>query len=286
MKIKRAILSISNYLRKMNKVFWVFLLFSLTVFSANCGTDAVENTEADLNANVPINLPENTEQNNNRENANTDSGEVPKYDDAETALAEGNKFLDDSENDKAIDAYRQAVELNPELADAHFRLGVALALIEREEQVTATPDEEETPEKGKKKNSKKDEAEKTPSQKAFQNAVNAYEKIIKKDKENDQAFFNLGRAYSKLNEDKDALKALQTAVKLKPDDSDYQTELGEIYIKLAQYDEAVRALKKAIEIDENNLIAEDLLEQAQAGKKRVDFGANLIKQKIKVETNP
>ncbi len=79
---------------------------------------------------------------------------------------------------------------------------------------------------------------------------------------------------------------MQTAVKLNPDDSDYQTELGEIYIKLAQYDEAIKALKKAIDIDENNLIAEDLLEQAQAGKKRVDFGANMIKQKIKVETNP
>ena len=79
---------------------------------------------------------------------------------------------------------------------------------------------------------------------------------------------------------------MQTAVKLKPEDGDYQTELGEIYINLAQYDEAVRALKKALEIDENNLIAEDLLEQAQAGKKRVDFGANMIKQKVKVETQP
>ena len=51
-------------------------------------------------------------------------------------------------------------------------------------------------------------------------------------------------------------------------------------MKLAQYDEAVRALKKAIEIDETNLKAADLLEQAEAGKKRVDFGANQIKSKL------
>ena len=270
----------------MSKVFLgvIFVLFVL--FSANCGTDAVENVEANIDANKTANQPENAEQTNVNA-ANSDSGEVPKYDDAEIALAEGNKFLDNSENEKAIDAYRQAVKLNPDLADAHFRLGVALAIVEKEEIATATPDDEEASNaekpKKKKKGKKEEEAEKTKSQKAFQNAVKAYEKIVKKDKENDQAFFNLGRAYSKLDEDKDALKALQTAVKLKPDDGDYQTELGEIYIKLAQYEEAIRALKKATDIDENNLIAEDLLEQAEAGKKRVDFGANMIKPKIKVE---
>ncbi len=269
----------------MSKVFLGFTFVLVVLFSANCDTGAAENAEANVNANVAANQPENAEQTNVNA-VNTDSGEVPKYDDAETALAEGNKFLDNNENDKAIDAYQQAVELNPDLADAHFRLGVALALIEKEEVATATPDDEnsntEKPKK-KRKGKKEEEAEKTKSQKAFQNAVKAYEKIIKKDKENDQALFNLGRAYSKLDEDKDALKALQAAVKLKPDDGDYQTELGEIYIKLAQYDEAIRALKKAIDLDENNLIAVDLLEQAQAGKKRVDFGANMIKPKIKIE---
>lgn len=266
----------------MSKGILVFLFVLSILFSANCGTGAAENVETVVNTNQTLN----TEQTNVNA-VNTDGGEVPKFDDAETALAEGNKFLDNNENEKAIDAYRQAVELNPDLAEAHFRLGVALALIEKEEKTTATPVEEETPSDKKPKKKKKDEdAPKTQSQKAFQNAVKAYEKIIKKDPKNDQAFFNLGRAYSKINEDKDALKALQTAVKLKPDDGGYQTELGDIYIKLAQYDEAIRALKEAIEIDENNLIAVDLLEQAQAGKKRVDFGANMIKPKIKPEPTP
>ena len=267
----------------MSKLFLCFLLCLCVLISANCGTGAAENAQANLNTNEAANQPQNAEQTNINA-ANTADVEVPKYDDAETALAEGVKFLDNNENDKAIDALRQAVELDPDLADAHFRLGVALALTEKEETTSAEPDDTEpTPEK-KKKSKKKDEVEKTPSQKSFQNAVKAYEKIIKKDSKNDVAFFNLGRAYSKLNEDKDALKALQTAVKLKPEDGDYQTELGEILIKLAQYDEAIRALKKAVEIDENNLIAVDKLEEAEAGKKRVDFGANMIKPKIKVES--
>jgi len=70
---------------------------------------------------------------------------------------------------------------------------------------------------------------------------------------------------------------LQQAVKLKPDDGEYQTELGVILIKLAQYQEAVAALKKAVSIDSTNLQAESLLEKAEAGRKRVDFG---IKPKI------
>jgi len=69
-----------------------------------------------------------------------------------------------------------------------------------------------------------------------------------------------------------SLKSLQQAVKLKPDDGEYQTELGVILIKLAQYEEAVAALKKAVSIDSTNLQAESLLEKAEAGRKRVDFG--------------
>lgn len=270
----------------MNNVFLSFLFGLFILFSANCDRGSAENAETNVNSNIAVNQSENTEQ-TNLNTANTNSDEVPTYDDAATALADGNKFLDNNENDKAIDAFKQAVELDPELADAHFRLGIALSLVEKEEAATATPEEEETPEKGKKKKNKKEEdAEKTKSQKSFENAVKAYEKITKKEPKNDQAFFNLGRALNKLNEDKDAAKALQTAVKLKPDDTDYQTELGDIYIKLAQYDEAVRALKKAIDLDENNLVAVDKLEQAEAGKKRVDFGANMIKPKIKVEPKP
>ena len=81
------------------------------------------------------------------------------------------------------------------------------------------------------------------------------------------AQYNLGRSYSKLNEDEDSEKALRLAVKLKPEDSEYQMELGATLNKLAKYDEAIKALKKAASIDPGNSQIEDLLEKAQAGKK-------------------
>ena len=240
-----------------------------------------ENQNAVAAANQPINV---NAANVNAANINAPAKEdvpVPVYDNADTALTAGNKFFDANDNEKAIDAYKQAVKLNPDLAEAYFRLGVAYEIREKEEESVADTEAEATPtpKTSKRKNGKKAEPEKkTNSGIAFQNAVKAYKKITAKNPKNAAAFFNLGRAYGKLDEDDDAKKALQTAVKLEPDNSDYQTEYGDILIKLAQYDEAVAALKKAIKIDETNLVAAEMLEEAEAGQKRVNFGANQMKK--------
>lgn len=243
------------------------------LFIIACGN----NGEAQ-NENVNLNAQVNSAENVNAENANinaADSGEVPTFTDADEAFAAGEKYFDANENQKAIDAYRQATKLNPDLADAHFQLGVAYALEEalEKEQETPTPETDTTPTPKKKKNAK---PELTKSEKSFENAVTAYKNIIKKDKDNALAFFNMGRSYKKLGDDKEARKALEQAAKLEPENSLYQTELGAILIDFAKYDDAVRALKKAVKLDETNLTAQELLEAAEAGKKRVDFGANKI----------
>ena len=190
-----------------------------------------------------------------------------EFTDANAALAEGIKLLDMGDTDRAIEVLNRAVELNPDLADAYFHLGIAYALIETrdatlvEEQVTPTP----TP------GEKKQRVATTNSEKAFEKAVAAYKKQIDANGKDDVAYFNLGRAYNKLNEDEDAAKALKQAVELKPDDTEYQTELGAILVKLAQYREAISPLRKAIELDPENSRAIDLLEDAEAGRKRIDF---------------
>ena len=74
-----------------------------------------------------------------------------------------------------------------------------------------------------------------------------------------------------LNEDEDAARALKQAVKLNPEDTEYQTELGSILVKLAQYREAISPLKKALELDPENSRAMNLLDDAEAGRKRIDF---------------
>ena len=189
--------------------------------------------------------------------------------DANVALGEGTRFLDTGEIDKAIDALSQAVALDPELAEAWFKLGIAYALAEKRDETLAVDNTNNIEDEPANKSAKV----KTNSEKAFEKAVTAYKKVIDANDHDDAAYFNLGRAYNKLNRDEDAAKALKQAVKLKPDDTEYQTELGAILIKLAQYHEAIAPLKKALELDPENIRALELLEDAEAGRKRVNYSA-------------
>ena len=54
------------------------------------------------------------------QNSNSASG-LSEIDEANLALTEGNKFLDTGETDKAIDSLSQAVKLNPDLAEQHYK---------------------------------------------------------------------------------------------------------------------------------------------------------------------
>lgn len=183
--------------------------------------------------------------------------------DANAAFAEGNRLFDDNQTELAIEAYKRAVEINPEFAEAFFKMGIAYALLEKEAMRTGSGDivPGETGNKTVKPN----------SEKMFEKAVSAYKKLINASPDDAVSHFNLARAFNKLNKDEEAEKEFETAVKLKPDDIEYLTELGGARIKLAKYHEALVPLKKALELDPENPEAEELLEDAQAGAKRVDY---------------
>ncbi len=241
----------------------------------------VENADA-ANQNATANASTSASNANAAATAIKPPAEVPTFTDADEAIATGDKYLDAVETENAINAFRQATKLKPDFADAFFKLGIAYSLREKEEKDTPSTNAEAelspTPARSAKKTKKNAPAAPvTDAEKAFDSAAKAYEKILKKNPKDEQAQYNLGRAYNKLNRDKEAEKALRQAVKLKPEDVEFQTELGSILMKLAQYDEAVTVLSKAAKLDENNLHAQDLLERANAGKKRINFG---IKPKL------
>lgn len=206
------------------------------------------------------------------ENANVGAEPTPManaadYTDANLALADGIRQLENGDTEKAIELLNRAVEINPDLAEAYFRLGIAHSLVEFRDQMAAEDRVEptETPANSKEKPAK------PQSVLAFEKAAEAYKKLIDANGEDHNAYYNLGRSYNKLNEDEDAARALRQAVKLNPEDTEYQKELGAVLIKLAKYSEAVAALKKSVDIDPDNIEALELLEKAEAGQKRVSF---------------
>ena len=232
--------------------FALIFVFLLSVFLSGCSGDG---SAPDANS-VQV---------GDRSYENMPIAEIPsEFVSAADALAAGNRLFDEDQLERAIDAYLQAIKFDPDLAEAYFKLGIAYSLVERD--IDAATGDQIAPE-----NSGKGPEKKKNSEKAFESAVTAYKKLIDKNKDDDSAHFYLGLTYNKLNKDQDAARELKEAVRLKPDNSEYQTELGSIYNKLAKYDEAVAALKKALELDPSNVDAEQLLEEAEAGRKRVDF---------------
>ncbi len=180
--------------------------------------------------------------------------------DANVALAEGDRLLDENQTEQAIQALKQAVKLNPDLPEPHFKLGIAYALLELQYTQSGTVDPDNP-----------DVKVKSRSQKAFEKAVETYKKWLTAHPNDDTAHFNLARTYYKLDKIDEAEKEFKQAVKIKPDDADYQTELGGLLIKLAEYRDAITALKKAVELDATNERAASLLEDAEAGQKRLDY---------------
>lgn len=235
----------------MRKVLPIFILISVAAFLSSCSGGADGNAV----------------QVGNGDTGSLSNAEIPsEFPSAADALATGNQLFDAGETAKAIDVWLQAVKMDPNLAEAYFKLGIAYALVEAQDTAVENSNTDV-----QQPDAKKSPAKKKNSEKAFESAVEAYKKVLADNKDDDAAHFYLGLTYNKLNEDEDAAKELREAVKLKPDNTEYQTELGAIYIKLAKYHEAVAALKKAIEADPDNIDAQEMLEKAEAGQKRVDF---------------
>ena len=201
------------------------------------------------------------------DNTNTAAATVSfaEITDANVALAEGKRLLDENQTETAIMALRRSVEIDRDQAEAHFHLGIAYALLDMQLQQSGRVVETVA------NSNSKEKIVKTRSDLAYEEAVKAYRKWIDKNPKDDNAYYYLGRTYAKLMKDEEAEEAFQEAVDLKPTDTEYQTELGAIRIKLAQYHEALKPLKKAIELDPANGRAIDLLEDAEAGRRRVDY---------------
>ncbi|MCA1620308.1 MAG: tetratricopeptide repeat protein [Acidobacteria bacterium] len=144
---------------------------------------------------------------------------------------------------EAVEHFKRAAELSPDFAEAYYRLGLAYNALKQAEE----------------------------AEKAFADAVKAYERIVKQEPKNSDAFYFLGLCYQKLGKYDEAVKALKEAVKNSPEENDDKYfEMAAAHFKIAQYDESVRALRKTLEINPDHYPAQELLEDAQNGARRME----------------
>jgi tetratricopeptide (TPR) repeat protein len=165
---------------------------------------------------------------------------------ARVFLEQGKAFYRRDQDEKALEAFKQALSLDPELAEAHFRIGLAYDALGNAQE----------------------------AEESYKKAVESYKKYFTNEvnEKDAEAHYNLAQTYAGLHLYSEAVREYRQATRLKQDDADIYYDLGLALTRLAQYDQAVVAFEKSLEIDPNNFRAEDGLNEAQEGVKRIRAG--------------
>ncbi|HSD45643.1 MAG TPA: tetratricopeptide repeat protein [Pyrinomonadaceae bacterium] len=159
-------------------------------------------------------------------------------------LEKGKEFYRNDQDEEAVASFQEALKLDPDFPEAHFRLGLGYKALGKQEEAEAE----------------------------YKKAVESYKKYLA-DHENDpEAHYDLGQTYAGLGQYSEAIREYRLATKLKEGDADIFYDLGVAHTKLAQYDAAAVAFSKSLEIDPENYRAQDGLDEAKAGIKRIRDG--------------
>ena len=186
-----------------------------------------------------------------QQSTNNSAGTVPVSTDlagdrnrARGLLDKGKELYRNDQDAEAVLALMEAVRLDPDLAEAHFRLALGYESVGKQEEAETE----------------------------YKKAVEAYKKFLEENPNDAEAHYALGQTYAGLSQYSDAIREYREATKLKEDDPDIYYDLGVAHTKLAQYDAAATAFSKSLEIDPDYYRAQDGLDEAKEGIKRIRAG--------------
>jgi Flp pilus assembly protein TadD len=113
----------------------------------------------------------------------------------------------------AIDAYRQALRINPKNTSFRTNLGIAYTKLNR-----------------------------------YSEAIDAYRQVLRIDPEDAHAWYNLGCAYYAVNRYNDAIDAHRQALRIDAEHAYAWNNLGNAYNQLDRYNDAIGAYRQALRI--------------------------------------
>jgi tetratricopeptide (TPR) repeat protein len=169
----------------------------------------------------------------------------------------GKSYLSQERYLEAIEAFKQAIRVNPNDWQAYSALGVVYGLLERREE-----------------------------------AIDAYKQTIKINPDDYDAHIFLGLAYQITERHEEAINVFRLALRLKPASQkareylrvSYET-LGTLYAKNERYQESVEAYKQAIKISPPNADTFLLLGMSYSRLERLQESIQAYKQAIRLKPN-
>ena len=126
----------------------------------------------------------------------------------------GISYYDKGMIDKAIEEFKEVLELDPDDIETHYHLGNAYA-----------------------------------DKEIFDEAISIYKKVIEKNPEFIDAYLSLSTLYLDMDMVDEAISLCNQAISANPGDSFLCFHLGEAYVRNEQYEEAITAFNKAISIN-------------------------------------
>ena len=186
----------------------------------------------------------------------------------------GNLYTKKRQWQLAIDCYRQAIEINPQYAQAHLNLARVLAKLGKQpefiEQMEAAlalkPNIASATDRFNLGNA-------LLKQGKLDLAIRSYYKAIEISPSFYQAYYRLGEVLNEQEKYHDAAQVYQKLVEHNPKDADCYYLLGQQLENLKQWDKAVKAYSKVLELQPRFPQASKKLNHALAEKLRLDLEA-------------
>ncbi len=200
-----------------------------------------------LNFAMPINLIRD----------NIDRGKVIAFKDAEIEDYKkteeywfylGFAYADSGKYKEAMEAFKQAIRIKPNVAVSHYNLGIVYDSL------------------GK-----------------YQEAIEEYKQAIRIKPDYAEAYDNLGNAYADSGKYKEAIEAFKHAIRIKPDYALAHYNLSVVYDSLGKYQEAIEEYKQVIRINPDIVNAHNNLGTAYVNLGMYREAMEAFKQAIRIK---
>ena len=194
----------------------------------------------------------------------------------------GLEHQDNEQDDKAIDAYKKSIEINPNNSSAHNNYGAVLAKKE------LYNDAIDAYKNAIRINSSYDIAHHNLglaycNLKEFTKGIESFKKAIKINPKHSNAHYNLGIAYTNKELYVDAIESFKNDLKINPENDKSYTNMGTVYGKKEQYKDAIQSFKRSLDISPNKASSYTNLGLAYMHLEEYDNAINSYKKSLSID---